>query len=152
MNFVRFSIFIFICLDINLFSIAQEQEPSNLVILENRIHELFQLMSATTSDTEKTLINTDIAAGFEQALKDAASFNYPFDSLKYMGKIKSSDHHLRIYTWNIPYHNGTHQYFGYLQYIPEKSKEPFIYKLIDKSDEINDPSGVIMNRPSSIQL
>ena len=145
MNFVRILIFIFICLDINSFTTAQEQELSNLVALENRIYELFQFMFAATSDTEKELINSDIAAGFEQALENSASFNYPFDSLKYIGKIKSSDQRLRIYTWNIPYHNGTHQYIGYLQYLPEKSKEPLVYRLIDKSDEMTNPADLILD-------
>lgn len=143
MNFTRMILWIIICLDIT--SIISAQEKSNLATLEDNIYELFQFMSVAQSDKDKESINADIAAVFEQALKDAASFNYPFDSLKFIGKIKSSDQRLRIYTWNIPYHDGTHQYIGYLQYIPEKDKEPLVYRLIDKSDEITNPTEAILD-------
>ena len=109
MNCVRISLLIFVCLNIIPFTSAQENELSSLITLENRIYELFQFMSDASGDEYKELINHDIVTSFEEALKIPASFNYPFDSLKYMGKILSSDQRLRIYTWNIPYHNGTHQ-------------------------------------------
>jgi hypothetical protein len=148
MNFIRIFVLVFICLNIISSSAAQEPEPSNLVTLENHIYELFKFMSVATTDKEKELINDDISVSFEQAVKNPASFNYAFDSLKYVGKIKSSDQRLRIYTWNIPYKNGTHKYLGYLQYIPEKTKEPLIYRLIDKSDEIANPSEAILDKNS----
>ncbi len=145
-KFTRMVLWFIICLYITSASTAQEQQPSNLTRLENNIYELFQFMSVAKSDSEKDLINADIATGFEQALEDPASFNHPFDSLKYVGKIKSSDQRLRIYSWNIPYHNGTHKYCGYLQYLPDRNKEPLVHKLIDKSDEISDPGKTILDK------
>jgi len=145
MNCVRISLLIFVCLNIIPFTSAQENEISSLITLENRIYELFQFMSDASGDEDKELINHDIVTSFEEALKIPASFNYPFDSLKYMGKILSSDQRLRIYTWNIPYHNGTHQYIGYLQYVPEKTDKTEIYRLTDKSEEITNSSEAILD-------
>jgi hypothetical protein len=105
-------------------------------------------MSEAVSDKDKELINHDIVIDFEKALEIPGSINYAFDSLKYIGKIMSSDQHLRIYTWNIPYHNGTHKYIGYLQYLTEKNGNPDIFKLIDKSEEIADPSEAVLDNNS----
>ncbi len=145
MNLIRMIILILIYLDVVSFTAAMGQEPSNLISLENNMYDLFRHMSAANSDKEKDIISNDIATSFEQALKNPASFNYPFDSLLFIGKIKSSDERLRIYTWNIPYKDGTHQYVGYLQYLAEKDNEPVIYKLADKSDEITNPSEVVLD-------
>jgi hypothetical protein len=142
---IRKIIIIVICLNIILFSTVQAQKLSDLATLENNICRLFRFMSVAASDKEKQLINSDIVTDFEQALEDPESFNYPFDSLKYIGKIKSSDQRLRIYTWNIPFQNGTHQYTGYLQLKNEMNKEPVVYKLTDQSDEIANPAEVILD-------
>jgi hypothetical protein len=145
MNFVRISLVVCVCLNLIPFVSAQENEYSELTELEKHLSELFQFMSDASNDKDKNLINNDITISFEEALKIPGSFNYPFDSLKYIGKILSSDKRLRIYTWNIPYHDGTHQYTGYLQYIPEKTKEPEIFQLTDKSEEISIPTQAVLD-------
>ncbi len=124
---------------------AQENELVKLADLENHLSELFQFMSDASNDKDKDLINCDITICFEEALKIPGSFSYAFDSLKYIGKILSSDHRLKIYTWNIPYHDGTHQYVGYLQYIPEKTNKTEIFKLTDKSEEIPNTTQAVLD-------
>lgn len=124
---------------------AQKQFSEDLNRIENNILQLFEFVSNSKNDDEKDLINNDIAEQFEIALKNPASFNYPFDSLKSIGKITSSDQRLRIYTWNIPYNNGMHKYLGFLQYIPEKCKTPIVFKLTDKSEDLPDPGKQTLN-------
>jgi hypothetical protein len=145
MNFARILLLVCVCLNMILSASAQDNELAELTELENHLSELFQFMSDASSDKDKDLINNDITIGFEEALKIPGSFNYAFDSLKYIGKILSSDKRLRIYTWNIPYHDGTHQYVGYLQYIPEKTNEPEIFKLTDKSEEISNTTQAVLD-------
>lgn len=53
---------------------------------------------------------------FLQALKQSGSYDYPFDKLKYVGKIYSPDHNIRVYTWNIPVGLDGNIYFGCVQY------------------------------------
>lgn len=145
MNFARILLLVCVCLNMILSASAQDNEVTELTELENHLSELFRFMSDASSDKDKDLINNDITIGFEEALKIPGCFNYAFDSLKYVGKILSSDKRLRIYTWNIPYHDGTHQYVGYLQYIPEKTNEPEIFKLTDKSEEISNTTQAVLD-------
>lgn len=126
-------------------SVAQETGLSDLVDLENRIYRLFQYMSGSSVDEDKETINQDIVELMDKVLNNPLSFDYPFDSLKYIGKIRSSDQRLRIYTWNLPYENGTHRYFGFLQYTPEKKDPPMVYRMTDKSEDIEDPLHSVLN-------
>ncbi len=118
---------------------SQDQEIGALYQDEIKIQELFEFSTNSKEDREKDEINNDIAEKFTDVLKLKGSFDYPFDSLKQVGKITSSDNHLRVYTWNVPYNDGTNKYFGFIQFIPEKEKQPLLFRLIDKSDEIKDP-------------
>jgi hypothetical protein len=64
------------------------------------------------------------------------SFDYPFDSLKNIGKIYSPDKRLRIYTWNIPTGISENLYFGIIQY-HTKSGEQDILLPLNRSDSLN---------------
>jgi hypothetical protein len=47
-------------------------------------------------------------------------------------------------TWNIPFSDRTHQYFGFIQYKKNRRSYDF-YELNDKSDEIVKPELTILN-------
>ncbi|MBN2214624.1 MAG: hypothetical protein JW723_10295 [Bacteroidales bacterium] len=145
MNYIRILLLTFLCQEIISFTSAQENQPKDLITLENQIYKLFQFMSDATIDKDKDLINNDIITNFEKALEIPGSFNYAFDSLKHMGRILSSDQQLRIYTWNIPYQDGTHKYYGYLQYITDKKDQPAVFKLNDQSEKITNPAEAVLN-------
>jgi hypothetical protein len=53
---------------------------------------------------------------FYSSLNAENSFEYPFDTLRNIGKIYSPDRKLRIYTWNIPVGLADNLYFGIVQY------------------------------------
>lgn len=108
------------------------EEEDNLIIL-------FDSLYYSTNDSIKIEINKEILDIFEYILYIDASFNYPFDSLTRIGKIKSDDGLLRIYNWNIAFNDNTNQYFGYIQYYNKSKNEYLIYPLIDKSDSIDFP-------------
>ena len=145
MRSVRYILLIFAGFFIFRVSVAQETRLSDLVDLESRIYRLFQYMSGSSTDREKETINQDIVKLMDEALNNPFSFDYPFDSLKYIGRIRSSDDRLRIYTWNLPYENGTHRYFGFIQYTPEKNDPPIVYRLTDNSEDIKDPLHAVLN-------
>lgn len=58
------------------------------------------------------------------------SFDYPFDSIKKMGKIYSPDHRMRIYSWNIPVGVDQNLYFAIVQYFSKQDKKYIIQKLL----------------------
>lgn len=59
---------------------------------------------------------------FYKALQLSGSYDYPFDSLKHVGKIYSPDHNIRVYTWNIPVGIDDNLYFGFVQYYSRPDK------------------------------
>jgi len=115
---------------------------------EQILIELFNDMSKYNNDVEREKLNNKITKKFEQLLSIEGSFSYPFDSLRYIGKIFSKDKKLRIYTWNLPYINGTHKYFGFIQYYPPREKSLLLYKLIDCSDDYESPENLILTDTS----
>ena len=122
---------------------AQGQEE--LQHMQIAIQELFSKIPVIHDDQEKIKINDKITTQFELALREDNSFDFPFDSLHNMGKILSPDHQLRIYTWNIPFADGTQLYTGFIQYYSKTDKQYKVIKLTDKSDQITNPENQILS-------
>ncbi len=64
------------------------------------------------------------------------AFDYPFDSLRHIGKIKSDDKKVRIFTWNLPLSSGYQKYNGF---IVLKNGKTQIFELIDNRKAITNP-------------
>ena len=132
------SLFIYILL-IGFAANAQNYDPSYFSFEEDSLTVLFDSIKNSDNDIVKSELNEIIVDVVEEMLYDDNSFNYPFDSLKQIGIIKSHDELLRIYTWNILLSDNTYKYFGFIQYFNKKHKEYSVYQLIDKSAEIEEP-------------
>jgi hypothetical protein len=87
----------------------------NLQEAEKELFALFETLKMTSEKEEIYAINTEIETTLQEALKNPDSFNFPFESLNFLGKIYSDDNLLRIYTWNIPLKDNTHTYGGIIQ-------------------------------------
>lgn len=125
-------------------SYTQEKEYSDIYFKEQRVKGYFEKIQLARSDKEKDVYNDSIILAMDSILKMPGSFNYDFDSLSTkMGKLKSPDESFRLYNWNLSYLNGSHDYFGYIQYYSKEDKEYKIFKLIDKSDEIENPEQAV---------
>lgn len=104
-----------------------------------------KMFKPTNSDVDKMTANNQFISTFERALKNEKSFQFPFDSLKGIGVLTSGDKNLRIYNWNIQKQDGTHEYFGFMQYNHPKLKKIILIKLNDKSAEIKNPDNSILD-------
>ena len=113
---------------------------------EALLHGLFEQMTQSTADTEKEKICESVSRILDTVLTLASSFDYPYDLLKNLGKVYSPDGNLRFYSWNLPYHDGTNHYYGYIQYKPENSKNVLVFKMSDKSDGLEDPESAVLNQ------
>lgn len=109
------------------------------------LQHLFSGIVQSKNDAEKEDLCEAAVEILESLLHDPASFDQPFDSLKNMGKIFSPDRKIRFYTWNLLFRDGTSRYYGFVQYRLEENKPPLVYKLIDKSDSVEDPENAILN-------
>ncbi|MBT3208785.1 MAG: hypothetical protein HN704_10945 [Bacteroidetes bacterium] len=118
---------------------SQEIENRYFAYEEDSLQVLFENIYVSKNDSDKIKYNEQVLEIFEEILYDEQSFTEKFDSLKWMGKLRSPDGVFRIYNWNLVFTDGTHKYFGFLQYYHKKKKIYLIYPLFDKSDEILDP-------------
>ncbi|NOQ27469.1 MAG: hypothetical protein GQ564_19070 [Bacteroidales bacterium] len=123
---------------------GNDSELEDLVICEDSINYYFSLLVKETIDENKIKYNDQILYYFNEALKKSESFSYSFSSLKNVGIITSDDNKLRIITWNLPYSDRTHKYFGFIQYKDSKKSYNF-YTLNDKSENIKNAEYAILN-------
>lgn len=112
------------------------------------------LFAPGISDTERKTLNKEILRVFEKALTQEDAFAFPFDSLTGVARLVPSDKSFRIINWNLPYADGTQEYFGFIQnkytlvkkkglFSKEKTTSIKLHQLIDKSAEIKNPENHI---------
>jgi hypothetical protein len=109
------------------------QEQSALLKAESDINsELSTIMNSSPLKRE-----AKAASLFEKVLSTLeldGTFNFPFDSLKKIGKIYSPDHRLRIYTWNIPVGVDQNLYYAVFQYYSKRDKKYYLQKAQSTDD------------------
>jgi hypothetical protein len=89
-----------------------------------------------SNDSIRVNANNDFTARFKNLLQSPNTFDYAFDSLKNVSKLKSDDNLIRIYTWILPTDSGRHyQYFGFVQYRNSKLKTFKTTTLIDAAPD-----------------
>lgn len=110
---------------------------------EDTLLRLEKDLYASKNDKVKMEANARLKAAFELILKKENSFNYPFDSLKEIGRIYSPDKSFRIINWDVPKDDGTYDYFGFIQTYDTKRKANHLYPLTDKSADIKNPDNTV---------
>lgn len=91
----------------------------------------------SNSDASNLAVADSFANLLAEVLKIPGSFEYPFDQLKTIGKVTSSDKKIRLITWNLPLKDGTHIYYGFLL-SKGSGKEPKAIRLTDNSNNYLD--------------
>jgi len=123
-----------------LFSLESKAQNKELFrIAEDSLKILAPKILFSKDDFVKYNANERFMILLESTLLSEKSFNYPFDSLKTISKLTSSDNKFRIFNWNLPKSDGTYEYFGYIQVWNSRLKKYDVLKLEDKSDEIQSP-------------
>lgn len=125
---------------ISLFGKAQPVVNS-LQEEERAISKLMVQIAGRPGFDELNRLNAEVFSKFKAMLNMAESFNYPFDSLKHIGKIVSPDNNWKLFTWNIPLPGGYHKIFGLLQVKRDKASPSVTYELIDSRTRISTPMG-----------
>lgn len=110
---------------------ASEKQHFESEIAE--INELFEKILTTRNDFSKEQINNQIISIIEEILKNEKSFKYDFSNINHIVVLDSDDKNLRIYNWNLAFFDGTHKYFGFIQYQHSKN-DIKVFKLTDLSE------------------
>jgi hypothetical protein len=124
---------------------AQQNTAADLAAVEMDLYKKFSGLYKTQEVSNQVKLNSEILDEFELILKNPQSFEYKFDSLRWTGRIYSPDRKLRFITWNIPASNGSHTYFGFLQYNQGKDQPCLVFRLQDRSGEISQPETAILS-------
>lgn len=137
MSFRKGILFLFFILVGQSGVFSQEIATDNLQTLEDSINIYLTKIFISKDDAEKEALNEKMIVFFREALQNKESFDHPFSTLKYVGKMMSDDEKVRIYNWNLAFKNGTYQYFAFIQV--KNKKELKVFQLIDKSNQIIQP-------------
>ena len=98
-----------------MFSFAQDYQQSILEEAIDSVDVIFERLSASNNDAESQMLNSYIKSYLDLILQEEESFDLNLDTLGNLSVVTASNGKLKIYTWNICYQDGTHNYFGYLQ-------------------------------------
>jgi hypothetical protein len=134
MRSVKKAMALILACSLYLISLQAAGNPESLARNETQICRLFTRMAASTVYSDKK----SIVQLMEVTLQISGSMDYLFTLLAKMGKISSSDAKIRIYTWNLPWTDGTNTCFGFLQYKTNTKGEIKQVFLNDRSAEIPD--------------
>ncbi|MBN1414347.1 MAG: hypothetical protein JW973_04550 [Bacteroidales bacterium] len=104
------------------------------------MQQKFEQSLLSSPDSVKAGLHKDIEELFAGALIIPGAFDYPFDSLKKVGKITSRDGKLRIFTWDFMRNDGSHHYYGFMLCRRKNPENPLPVKLTDCSESIMDPT------------
>jgi hypothetical protein len=109
-------------------------------------------------DPDKLIANQKFTELLRQALETEGAFDFGFDSLHFIGRLKAPDNAFRIFNWNIPLDDGTHKYYGFILVDQEqiegkkvkksrmKNQNRYVlYELTDQSDFIRSPELTALN-------
>lgn len=110
---------------------------------QDTLLKLEKELYASQTDKGKQEINSKLKAVFARALNHNKSYEFPFDSLKGIGRIYSPDKSFRIINWDIPLGDGTFEYHGFIQCYDAKHKTYTVFQLIDRSLEIKNPENTV---------
>ncbi len=112
---------------------------TGLPAAEQKIARLYLQIRNTPDDHRKSILNDSVRILFRQILPTKEAYIYPFDSLKYTGKIYPPDSSFRIINWNLAFSDGTYGYYGFIC-----RKDGTIIELKDHGRTIPRPETVVL--------
>lgn len=137
-----------------LFVIQTNKAQSSLLnASQDTLKMICKKLFTAQKDVDKKRYNQELLKAFERTLSLDGAFDFAFDSLTDIARLTPPDKKLRIINWNVPYEDGTQEYFGFIQYKHvvtvkgkrknEKKETLMLYPLIDKSIDIKNPENTI---------
>lgn len=125
------------------FNTVSGQRFQNIEQAEDTLSTVLSSLINAKDDSTKNAVNQIFTNDLYDALKFPSSDIYPFDSLKSLVKISSSDNKFRIFQWNLPAVDGKHRFYGFIKMLDQVP--PLIYPLVDKSDSLPFPDTLLLD-------
>lgn len=106
---------------------------------EDTLTKLSKLIVNGRGDSIKYEANKTFSGLLKEALSKEGAFDYPFDSITYLGKLVAPDNKFKIFNWHVRRENVTFEYFGYVLYHNKSKNKYYVTQLDDKSASILKP-------------
>jgi len=110
---------------------------------EDSLRYYSENMVNTEFDSLKLYYNSKFTKLFLRVLRTENSFDYPFDSLKKISRLKAPDNSFKIITWGYKKSDGTYNFYGMIQMHDGDNRSIIILK--SKVDEIINPELAQLN-------
>ena len=91
------------------------------------------------SEEERRLANNAFIKDLNEVLQYQKAFNFPFDSLITISRIKSPDNTFRVFNWLLRKDNNTYEYYAIVHSYNKKRKRYELITLTDNSTNIRNP-------------
>lgn len=129
------------------------QEKNEEVQLLNTYRDSLKVITnklySSTTDSSKLKTNEELLVFLNRMIKQQGSYEYSFETVKDIGILTSPDGMFRIYNWNVPLKDGTHQYYGFIHKKQIQTRKVGLFKKITTERyevfELNDVSDKISN-------
>jgi hypothetical protein len=119
------------------------QMDSTIYYNELKLEVLLNELRTATNNTEKVARNQKFKELLAETIELPGAMEYPFASLRTMGKISSPDNLVKLFTWNIEQDDFTQKYYCLILRYDEHKKEY-------QTSELVDNSGMMNNNPDDI--
>jgi hypothetical protein len=114
--------------------------PANLAQLEKTCDTLAiysDSAMSVQSDVERLNYNSQFVKKFVAALKTPHSFQFKFDTLSNITELKAPDQSFKLFTWFVPFNDGTYKFYGAIQ-LATKDGSLKLIPLNDDTKNISD--------------
>ena len=118
---------------------AQAQRPfdsthlDSLKVYEQKLQQIGDSMVDADRQAMRVHSLKQYIPTLVETLKIPGSFEYPFDSLRYMFTFTPPDRSFRLYNWHINFIDQTYRFYGVIQMNNKDSLE--LYPLFDRVEE-----------------
>jgi len=97
-------------------AIVLAQDTTYFKVQEDSLIRLSEFMWKSRTDSLRLRLNNELLSHFNRVMNEPGSFQYPFDSLQGISRLRSEDGAFRIFTWNIPLQDNSSRYSGFIQF------------------------------------
>lgn len=121
---------------------GQSLTVSSILKTETYLKEKFNMLYSTNCDINKDSLNNELVKTFAETLSLNESFFYTWPDLDIIGKVRSSDQLINVFTWHLQDEKSNYYYYGIIQQrIPNRRKDDkiVIHHLHDGSENIRKP-------------
>ena len=119
-------------------------QRKEFAVLEDSIANLHKSIILEPETRLRYQKNEQLLYLLEETLELKNSISYPFDALKTISVLTSSDKKMRVFTWFLISDDGMHEHYGFVQTYNEEKKQYRVCTLIDKWKRIVNPAAQVL--------